>query len=380
MKRIVVLCAVGVLGGGCGSKTSTITCPGGQVAVGEQCRTLCKETAECALTETCGADGYCIPSDGPKACSSPGQCLVTEQCDVKGYCVSLDAVPQIDRVTGDRGDGTVNAALKVEGARLTDATARLIAGAQSIALDRCSGGDAQLLLDLPATVTPGTYELAVTNAGGTCSQTVQLLQGSADTALQVYTKLNQALTDDSTRTIRGMISAGKVTTLIVQAEGGAASRAIKINSAEPLVGTPNVSNVGMAVVVIDRATQAVKQKATAPGYPDVYNPYGSNLTDFVTLLTSLQSDVIVLLASKGNIVNGGSTMSTDAGLRVEIHRLGGSTAFDNLTATQGYVLIGIPGVGAGKGIEMVADGTVSAAAVTTLLIDGAAIGLQGVAQ
>jgi ABC-type transporter Mla MlaB component len=350
----------------CREKTPP-SCPAGEIRVNESCAVICNTRRDCPESYVCGDLGYCVHLEGAVPCTVGTQCNGDQLCDPSGYCVALADVPRIDSVTGERTDGTVNAALRVTGARFSEAVAVLAQGGSSYELATCAGThDGLMILELPAALTPGEYTLSITNQAGTCAQTVQLLQGSPDTPDQVFSKLSQAVADGST--LPGTIAGDTVSTVRAQAEGGGVTRSIRVQGLEQV----DSSNNGLFIVVIDRVTHAV-QSGSINGAPIGvnYSAVPTDIAGLAGLLGTISPNYLVVLASRGDI----TTMAGDATLAAAIRRLGGTAVFSTVSSTDQYVLIGIGGLDAGAGLEMIAED--APAAVATVMIDAAATGLAG---
>ena len=106
------------------------------------------------------------------------------------------------------------------------------------------------------------------------------------------------------------------------------------------------------VLVIDRITGAT----TTTTY-DVYG--GTGTTPLTNYLNSLTPSVIVVIATWDEPKYDGGTNNLPAGLITAIKRCGGSSSFPNFINLRGaYVLLGIPDIGEGKGIERYIGGPV----------------------
>jgi hypothetical protein len=302
-------------------------------------------------------------------------------CGAANVCVDAALLPRIETVSGDTPTG-ITAGIVVEGHNLAGVATLSGNGSAAVELTACAGSSDTLLRlglpdDLGSEARPlGAYQLTITNAAGDCVQPLQLLRGSEDDGADIVAKLDAARADPAAPKIPvGTFAGLRVTTVAAQAHGGV-TRSIRVQGVEQVSSIDN----GLFISVIDRVTHAVRV-GNVGIYPQRAN-YHAGITFDIgglrTLLDNLDDDVIVILASRGDLTAspGGPSMPADNALATAIERIGGSAAFRSLTASDSYVVIGIPGIGIGRGLEMISASS-GITAVSTVLIDAAALGLEG---
>lgn len=363
----VVVCAAVV---GC-QPTQSKKCEPGFVSIASKCERLCSTILECANGEVCSS-GICVNAQGA-ACTDGANCDPTEMCQ-NGFCTPLSILPRIDTIQGDRSDGTLFAQLHVQGARLMPAQISIAQGSTVIPLETCAGSDAsQVYLDMPPTLAPGTYDLVIANDAGTCAQSVQLIQGSPDSAAQIITKLNDARTADPANIAAGTL-AGRVTTISASAEGGGLSRSIRISGAEQISSSSQNQAAGMFITILNRHTHQIQTMVN--GYPvgANYTTTTSDMNGLRDLIQTLTDEYLVILASRGDI----TAMATHPTLPTALStKLGADNIrFATLKATEYYVLISVPDILNGKELEMFAGAPTKPATLSTVLIDSSIIGIS----
>jgi len=163
------------------------------------------------------------------------------------------------------------------------------------------------------------------------------------------------------------IGSTKTSSLYVRGTGlnRNANRIVRLDGIDLVNGTGR----GLTLTVLNRSDHSHVSSTT-------YDVYGSDTarTDLANALNALGNDKIVILTSYDAI-------RFNAALEAAIERCGGGSVKDSYLATNyrlPYLLIGIPGIGKGKGIEIFTSTASDApyAEISTLIVDGTPVGIN----
>jgi len=163
------------------------------------------------------------------------------------------------------------------------------------------------------------------------------------------------------------IGSTKTSSLYVRGTGlnRTANRIVRLDGIDLVNGTGR----GLTLTVLNRSDHSHVSSTT-------YDVYGSDTarTDLANALNALGNDKIVILTSYDAI-------RFNAALEAAIERCGGGSVKDSYLATNyrlPYLLIGIPGIGKGKGIEIFTSTASDApyAEISTLIVDGTPVGIN----
>ncbi len=360
-------------------------CADGQLCQDGQCVDPCNRDSDCGDGEVCRA-GVCQDQGGPSggcqpACGAGYVCQGTtcvpesQSCnppcgagfacvEATSTCVPVTSAPRITAVngTGSQDQDTEHTPnhlrdrLVVTGTALAGASFQLRGTSPvrpAVSLGACgAGSDTQIELALPTSLAAGEYLLTAVNQVGSCDSTVWLLQGEPGT--------------DGT----GSGLPGLVTTLVAEASGAASGRSVRVDDVPAGDGS---TLPGLSLVVIDLQSHAVIDEPVGP-FLSTHMTF--NAQDAVQreglrdVLGTLSSSQAIVLTSGGDI----TPMLTDpvADLPATLRDFGASALFDGVAAGEGYVLVGVRGIGEGNGLERVG----TALTVSTVLIDGGIVGLR----
>jgi Cys-rich repeat protein len=139
----------------------------------------CSENSDCAAGQVCDSgDCYTV-------CSHDAHCHAGQVCSAGRCTAGTRSAPVITGVDSDGpADGAPDHAphhlggvLRITGENLEGSAVRLGSPAGIEELELCATTVGELVAALPAALVPGTYELSVTNQGGSCGVQVPLLQG-----------------------------------------------------------------------------------------------------------------------------------------------------------------------------------------------------------
>ncbi len=358
------------------------------------------QTAQCSTNDQCGRSGkVCLAGWCYLLCEVDGDCAPTESC-VDARCIprtSGSVPPTVDTINGTGTTDTtaghatrhLDDRLVITGSHLTGATATLVdAGGHSTALASCgTPTDTELQVELPSSVTAGTYTLSVANQAGTCDASVHLLQGEPGSltasATDIISAVNGALAADPTVRLRGALPTGQALSVVsATASQTAADRSIVVDGIEQ-VNDP--ASPSLFLAVLDLATHTVVDHlvSTSFGSRQAFASGGDftqhqGLRDVLSQLEA--QDVLVVLASTGDItsMSSGAMPAGDTGptLVSVLKDYGASQRFQHLAATDSYVLVGRPGIGEGNGLEQVAGASLGGVArQTTTVVDRAVAGI-----
>ncbi len=330
-----------------------VACSGAEPTAGQAC-------GACAAGEICEA-GRCVavtPECEP-ACG-PGQ-----TCD-RATRTCVPPPPTISAIDGT-GSADPDAAhaprhlrdrLLVRGTSLSGAafTLRgLVPASAGVTLTPCGpGSDTEIELALPTTLAAGQYVLTAANQAGSCDASVTLLQGEPGQD--------------------GAGLPGLISTLSATASASSPSlRSVLVHGVEQVTDS---TTAGLALVVIDLASHTVIDQPVGA----IFTTHMSFAADDAVqrlglrdVLASLTPSEAVVLVSGGDI----SAMPADAAadLGTLLREFGASSLFDELTAAQGYALVGVRGLGEGGGLERLSGSAEGdPVSIATLLMNEGVVG------
>ncbi len=333
------------------------SCSGAEPGASDSC-------GSCAPGEVCEA-GRCVAvtPDCEPACG-PGQ-----TCD-RATRTCVPPPPTIASIdgTGSADPDALHALrhlrdrLVVRGTSLTGAAFTLrgvVPVSASVTLTPCGpASDTEIELSLPTTLAAGQYVLTAANQAGSCDASVSLLQGEPGQD--------------------GAGLPGLVSTLSATASASSPSlRSVLVHGVEQVT---DPTTPGISLVVIDLATHAVIDQPVGAIFRTRMTFAAADPVQRLGLhdvLASLTPSEAVVLVSGGDI----SEMPADAAadLGTILRDLGASTLFDELTATQGYALVGVRGLGQGGGLERLSGSAEGdPVSIATLLMNEGVAGLRQV--
>jgi hypothetical protein len=337
-------------------------CAGGEVCLDRCCSRVCNYTADCLPDQHC-ADGHCVDNS-----QTIGEAPVIESVNGTG---SVDGA-------SDHAPRHLRDRLVITGQHLANATAQLVpaVGAAYDLVACVAPTDTELQVALPTDIAAGAYGLVIANQAGSCNADLRLLQGEAGSlsasGAEIVVSINNALVADPTLSLRGTLS-GKVTTIV--AVGSAATpslRTIAVKGVEQV----DSQEAGLYLVVLDLSTHQIYDEQPTVSYRTKQSFGASNAADYqglVDVLDTLNESHVAIIASAGNVL----PMFQNTSLKDKLKDFGASSLIDDVTADQGYMLIGRKGIKEGNGLEQVAGTERSGIAPGgTVAVDGALMGLK----